>query len=76
MITKQITVRGVTYLFVRVYPIYEGNPNEVCDFVKDCYTKKEALDEIRALKKRNPGKNYWTKRCLGTTPYYHKKEAK
>jgi len=74
MVTKRFKLRGVIYVFVRVYQIYEGNPNEVSNFVKDCFTKKEALDEIRKLKKENSGKNYWTKKCL--KPYFSKKEAK
>ena len=64
MVTKRFKFRGVTYVFVRVYPIYEGKPNEVSNFIKDCFTKKEATEEIKTLKKENPGKNYWTKKCL------------
>ena len=74
MVTKRFKFRGVTYVWVRTYPIYEGNPNDVCDIVNVFYTKKEATDEIRTLKKKNPGKNYWTKKHL--TPYSAIKEAK
>ncbi len=74
MVTKRFKIRGITYVFTRVYPIYEGDPNEICDIVKIYFTKKEATDEIKTLKKDNPGKNYWTEKRLAQ--YSTIKEAK
>ena len=74
MVTKRFKLFGVTYVYARVYPVYEGNPNDVCDIINVHFTKKEATDEIKTLKEKNPGKNYWTKKRL--TPYSTIKEAK